>query len=132
MIFGCRTPSCSDEEQDALVDRQAARITVLPDREPANELHREIRLPGVGDARVEHLGDARVVHQRQGLPLGLEARRHISRVPARTHHLHRDAAAYGAGFFGLVHRPHTAFAQELENPVGTYALRLLYLGCAHV
>ena len=28
--------------------------------------------PAVGRAGVEHLGDVRVVHQRQGLPLGLE------------------------------------------------------------
>ena len=29
--------------------------------------------PGLGRAGVEHLGDVRMVHQRQRLPLGLEA-----------------------------------------------------------
>ena len=32
-------------------------------------------------AAVEHLGDVRVVHQRQGLPLGLEAGDHLRACP---------------------------------------------------
>ena len=37
--------------------------------------------PAVGGAGVEHLGDVRVVHQGQGLPLGLEAGEHLPASP---------------------------------------------------
>ena len=39
--------------------------------------------PVVGRAAVEHLGDVGVVHQRQRLPLGLEAGEHLRASPCR-------------------------------------------------
>ena len=38
-----------------------------------DQLHDEVRPAGFGGAGVEDAGDVGVVHQRQGLPLGLEA-----------------------------------------------------------
>ena len=52
--------------------------------------------PSSVGAGVEDLRDVRVVHQRQRLPLGLEARDHLTRVHAQLDELERDAAADGS------------------------------------
>src|ERR671910_153687 len=46
---------------------------------------------------VEYLGDVRMIHDRQGLPLGLETGDHLPRVHARFQDLERDLAAHGLG-----------------------------------
>src|SRR2546423_586181 len=46
----------------------------------------------VGGAAVEDLGDVRMVHQRQRLPLGLEAGNDLAAIQAWTDHLERDFA----------------------------------------
>ena len=47
-------------------------VAVVGDRDAADQLHDEVGAARVGGAGVEDLGDVGVVHQRQGLPLGLE------------------------------------------------------------
>ena len=49
--------------------------------------------PDVGGAAVEHLGDVGMVHERQRLPLGLEAGDDLPRVHARLDDLQRHLAA---------------------------------------
>ena len=53
-------------------EREPVLVAVLGDRDALDQLHDEVRPAGVGRAGVEDLGDVGVVHQRQGLPLGLE------------------------------------------------------------
>ena len=48
-------------------------VAVVGQRDAVDQLHHEIGPARVGRPRVEHLGDVGVVHQGQGLPLGLEA-----------------------------------------------------------
>ena len=48
-----------------------------------DQLHDEVGPAVVGRAGVEHPGDVGVVHQRQGLPLGLEAGDDLAAVHAR-------------------------------------------------
>ena len=48
---------------------------------PVDQLHDEVGPAGVGGAGVEDPGDVGVVHQRQGLALGLEAGDDLARCP---------------------------------------------------
>ncbi len=67
-------------------------VAVVGDRHALDQLHDEVGPAGRRRAGVEHLGDVRVVHQRQGLPLGLEAGDDLARVHARLDDLERDLA----------------------------------------
>ena len=53
--------------------RQPLQVAVLIERDALDQLHDEERLAALTGAAVVDLGDAVVVHQRQGLPLLLEA-----------------------------------------------------------
>jgi hypothetical protein len=59
-----------------------------------------------------------VVHQGQGLPLGLEAGDDLRRVQSRLDNLQRHAAADGAVLLGQVDGAHAPFAQFVEQLVG--------------
>ena len=74
--------------------------------------------PDVGRAGVEHLGDVRMVHQRQGLPLGLEAGDHLPGVHARLDDLQRHLAADRLLLLGHEDDAHAAFADLLQQLVG--------------
>ena len=58
-------------------------VAVLGDRDALDQLHDEVRPAVGGRPGVEHLGDVRVVHQGQGLPLGLEPGQHLPASPSR-------------------------------------------------
>ena len=66
-----------DEQLQPLPGREAVLVAVLGDRHALDQLHDEVRPAGAGGAGVEHPGDVGVVHQRQRLPLGLEAGDHL-------------------------------------------------------
>ena len=68
-------------------------------------------------AGVEDLGDVGVVHQGQGLPLGLEAGEHLLRVHARLDDLQRHQALDRLGLLGHPDRAHAAFADLLQQLV---------------
>ena len=72
---------------------------------------------GVGGAGVEHLGDVRVVHQRQRLPLGLEAGDDLPGVHARLDDLQRDLAADGVLLLGHEDDAEAALADLLQQLV---------------
>ena len=72
-----------DEQFQPLPRREVVLVAVPGDRHPLDEVHDEVRPAGAGRAGVEHAGDVRVVHQGQGLPLGLEAGDDLPRVHAR-------------------------------------------------
>jgi hypothetical protein len=60
-----------------------------------------------------------VVHQRQGLALGLEAGRHLFAVHIALDDLHGDLATHGRGLLGKPNLAHTALAQLLQQPIRT-------------
>ena len=64
------------------------------------------------------LGDVRVVHQRQRLPLGLEAGDDLRGVHAGLDDLQRHLAADRLGLLGHVDDAHAAFADLLQQLVG--------------
>ena len=80
--------------------------------------------PVVRRARVEHAGDVRVVHQRQGLPLGLEPRHHLAGVHPGLDDLQGDLAADRLFLLGQVDHAHAALAEDRQDPVGTDAQRM--------
>ena len=69
------------------------------------------------DAGVEHLGDVRVVHQRQRLPLRLEAGDDLARVHAELDDLEGHAPLDRLALLGHPHGAEAAFAELLEKLV---------------
>ena len=82
-----------------------------------DQFHHEVGSARVGGAAVEHLGDVRVVHQRQGLPLGLEAGDHLAGVHARLDDLQGHLAADRLLLLGHVDHAHAPFADLLQQLV---------------
>jgi len=82
------------EQLQTLAVGQPVPVAVLGDRDTLDVLHHEVRPAVRRRARVEDLGDRRVVHQRQRLPLGLEAGHDLFRVHPLLDHLERDLAAH--------------------------------------
>ena len=76
----------------------------------------EFRIPNF--TGVEHLGDVRMVHQCQGLPLGLEAGHDFAGVHAGLDDLQGDRAADGLFLVGHVNDAHAALAEQLAKLVG--------------
>ena len=103
-----------DEQLQPLPGRQVVLVAVLGDRHALDQLHDEVRPAGVGRAGVEHLGDVGVVHQGQGLPLGLEAgdAPACESMPALMS-LTRDQALDRLGLLGHPDGAHAAFADLL-------------------
>ena len=84
-------------------------------RHALDQLHDEVRPAGVGRAGVEHPGDVGVVHQGQGLPLGLEAGDDLPRVHAGLDELQRDQALDRLGLLGHPDGAHAALADLLRS-----------------
>ena len=60
-----------EEQVDARADAQRLAVGVVGDRLAIDELHREVRAPGVGGAGVVDRRDGGVIHQRQRLALAV-------------------------------------------------------------
>ena len=93
-------------------------VAVLGDRDALDQLHDEVGAAGVGGAGVEDAGDVGVVHQGQGLALGLEAGDDLLRVHARLDDLQGHRAADRLGLLGHVDDAHAPLADLLQQLVG--------------
>jgi hypothetical protein len=82
----------ADEQLQPLPRREPALVAELGDGDAAHQLHDEVGPAGDGGAGVGDLGDVRVVHEGQGLALGLEAGDDLAGVHARLEHLEGDIA----------------------------------------
>ena len=76
-----------------------------------------------------------MVHYRQRATLGVESVQHLTRVVTGADQLQSHAPAHRLHLLRLVHHPHSAAAQHLNDPVRSDALRefLLVVGnrCDH-
>jgi hypothetical protein len=104
-----------DEKIQPLAGRQLVLVAELCDRNASHQFHHEVGPAGVGRAGVEHLGDVRMVHQREGLALGLEAGDHLPGVHPQLDDLEGDLAADRLPLFGQPDRAAAAFAQGLQQ-----------------
>ncbi len=89
---------------------------------PAHQFHHEIRPARVGRAGIEHARDVRMIHQRERLPLRLEARDEVARVESEFDQLERDAPAHGLLLLGHVDDAARALADVFEQLVMTDAV----------
>jgi hypothetical protein len=107
------------EEGEPRARGKAISVAVLGDRDTAHVLHDEVRPSLRGLACVEDLGDERMIHQGEGLTLGLEASHDLPGIQASLDDLHRDVAADGRGLLGEPHLPHAPLPESLEQTIGT-------------
>ena len=105
------------EQRQPLRQAEPVLVAVVGERDALDQLHDEERPAAVGGAGVEHLGDVRVVHQRQGLPLGLEPGQDGPRVHARLDQLERHLPLDRLGLLGEVDAAHAPFADLLAELV---------------
>ncbi len=110
---------------DPIAGLQMLAIAVRGERNAMNELHREVRSPGLRRAGVEYPRDGRVVHHRQRLPLGLEARDDFFRVHPELDDLESDPPVERLALLGHVDDAHPTLAQDLEELVGTDELGMI-------
>src|SRR5262245_17577439 len=80
------------EQPQALASCQLMLVTVLRDVQSLDQVHDEVRSAAAGLPSIKHLGDVRVVHDRQRLPLRLEAGDDLAAVHARLEDLEGDLA----------------------------------------
>jgi hypothetical protein len=106
-----------DEQLEAVARRQAVAVAVVGDGHAVHQLHHEVGPARVGGAGVQDAGNVLVVHQRQGLALGLEAGDDLAGVEARLDHLEGDLAPHRVLLFGHVHHAEAALADALEELV---------------
>ena len=106
-----------DEQVEAILCGELVLVAVLGDRNPADQFHHEVRPAGLGRAGIEHLGDVRMVHQRQRLPLGLEAGDDLLGVHAQLDDLEGHAPPDRLALLGHPDHAEAAFAELLEKLV---------------
>jgi hypothetical protein len=97
-----------DEKPQALLSRELVPVAVVGDRDAPGELHHKIGPAGLGGSGIENLGDVGMVHDGQGLPLGLEPRHHLPGVHPELDDLEGDAAADRLDLLGQVDDSHPA------------------------
>ena len=105
------------EERQPGVEVEAVGVAVLGDRDPFHQLHDEERAAVGGRAGIEDAGDIGVLHQRQGLALGLEPGQDIPRVHPPLDQLQRHLAADRPELLGEEDCAHPPLADLLSKLV---------------
>jgi hypothetical protein len=108
-----------EEQFEAVAKRQPVAVAVLRDGLAAHVLHGEVRTSFRRAPAVEDPGDRRVIHQCQRLTLGVEPRQDLGGVHSGLYDLDGDLAADRARLFGEPDLTHSAFAETLEQLIGT-------------
>lgn len=100
------------EELEPALDGEPVAVAELRDGASLDVLHREVGVALLARAGVVDLGDAGVVHDGEGLALGLEAVDDLARGHARLDDLERDVALEGDGLRGEVDGAEPALAED--------------------
>ena len=107
----------AQEQLKPLPRRLKFLIAELRNRDAFDQFHHEVRTASAGRTGVQDLGDVRVVHERQGLPLLLEAGDDACRVHAGFDDLQGHAAFDRMFLLAHVDRAHATFAELLQQLV---------------
>jgi len=105
------------EQLQPFAHGQAVLLAVGGDRDPLDQLHHEVGPAAGGGAAVEDLGDVGVVHEGQGLPLGLEPGDHLAGVHARLDDLQGNLALHRLALLGHPNFAHASFTDSLQQLV---------------
>ena len=113
----CNGVADAREEVEARLRVKLLRVTILGDRNAADEFHNEVRAAGVGGACIVDLGDIGVIHHGKRLTLSLEACDHLPGIHAEFDDLERDSSFDGPALLGDINEPKPTFADEFEQLV---------------
>ena len=97
-----------------LAGRQTVLVTELRNRNPFYKLHYEIRPTSLSRAGVKDASNIGMIHQGQGLPLGLETSDHFLGIHTRFDDLDRNDSFDWLLLSRPPNRPHTAFANDID------------------
>ena len=111
-----------DEELHPLPGVEPLPVGVVGDGHAADQLHHEVRPPAFRHPRVVDAGDAGVVHEGEGLALGVEAGQHLLRLHAELDDLEGHPPRDGLGLLRVIDDAHAPLAQDLQEAVGADAL----------
>ncbi len=81
-----------DEQVQSLRGAEFLSVAVSCDGNAAHEFHDKVRAAVFRGAAVEDFGDVRMIHEREGLALGLEAGDDLFRIHAQLDDLEGDTA----------------------------------------
>jgi hypothetical protein len=112
-----------DEQIQPLLWSRLVLVAVIRDAHAAHQFHHEVRPARVGRARIQHARDVRMIHHRQRLPLRLEPGDDLLVSMPSLMTLSATRRRTGSVLFGHVDHAAAAFADFLEQFVGSPALR---------
>ncbi len=104
-----------DEQFQALSRREVVLVAVAGDGDTLDEIHHEVRPASARCAGIQHAGDVGVVHQGQGLPLGLEAGDDLAGVHTGLDQFEGNQAFDRLGLLGHPDAAHAALADRLNE-----------------
>ena len=111
-----------DEQVEPLRGGELVLLAVVGDLDSAHQLHDEIRTPRFRRPGIENLRDVRMIHHRQRLTLGLEARDDGVGFQAQLDDLQRHPAFDRLRLLSHVNDTAAALADFLEQLVATNAV----------
>ncbi len=106
-----------DKELQSLLGRELISVAIFGDRRAQHELHDEEGSAGAGRSNIENSCDVLVIHQYQGLPLGLESGHRLLGIHAGLDDLECNPAPHRLLLPGEVDPAHSPLADLLEQPV---------------
>jgi len=119
LLMGVLDALANPQKQSQTLGRaQPVLIAVVGDRSTRHVLHDKKRPSTRRGAGIVHTGDAGMVHQGEGLPLGLEPGDHLAGVHAGLDDLERHRATYRFQLLGPPHLPHTTLANLFQQAIG--------------
>src|SRR5215470_4767597 len=107
-----------DQKPEAVADFEFFLVAIAGDGNAGHVFHDEVGLTVGSGTGVEDFGDGGVIHDGEGLALGLETAEGRIVVHATAYEFESDIAADGSGLFGEPDLSHAAFAEFLEQAIG--------------
>ena len=111
-------PTNPDEKLKSLLDGELALVAVIGHRIACHIFHHEIRSPFISRSCLDHGGNVRVLHPREGLSFGFEARDHSRGIHPQFEDLQGHLSLNWEDLFGEINRPAAAFTNFFHKGEG--------------